>query len=336
MAEPVRMRVLRAIRETPDACSFVLDPIDAEITYRPGQFLTVRVPSDRTGSVARSYSLSSSPVRSDPLKITVKRTAGGYASNWLCDNLAAGDVLESLPPGGVFTPRSLDEDLLVVAAGSGITPVMSILKSCLWGGSAQIALVYANRDESSVIYAEELRALQTEYPGRLTVLHWLESVQGIPAAPALRAVMAPYADCEAYVCGPGRFMDLVVSALAGLAVPADRIHVEKFVSLTADPFGVTAVADDRPSTVDVMLDGQTHVLTWPHSRPLLDVLLDAGLPAPYSCREGACSACACFVLDGEVKMRKNEVLEAQDIADGLVLGCQAVPISDHIRVSYDV
>jgi len=334
MAEPLRMRVLRTIRETADACSFVLDPIDAEITYRPGQFLTVRVPSERTGSVARSYSLSSSPERGDPLKITVKRTAGGYASNWLCDNLAPGDVLETLPPGGVFTPRSLADDLLLVAAGSGITPVMSILKSCLAGGDAQVTLVYANRDETSVIFAEELRALQTEYAGRLTVLHWLESVQGIPAA-ALGGIVAPYADREAYVCGPVPFMDLVVSSLTDLGVPADRIHVEKFVSLTADPFDTTTVADDHASTVDVTLDGETRVLAWPHSQSLLDVLLDAGLPAPYSCREGACSACACFVLDGEVKMRKNDVLEAQDIADGIVLGCQAVPISDRIRVSYD-
>ena len=334
MVEPVRLRVLRTISETADARSFVLDPIGTEITYEAGQFLTVRVPSERAGSVARSYSLSSSPVRGEALKITVKRTAGGYASNWLCDNLAVGDVLESLPPGGVFTPRSLDEDLLLVAAGSGITPVVSILKSCLWGGAARITLVYANRDENSVIFADELRGLQAEFAGRLTVVHWLESVQGIPAAPALRGLLAPYAR-EAFVCGPAPFMDLVTAVLTELGVAADRIHLEKFVSLTADPFLAPPAPDGRSSTVEVSLDGETHHLTWPHSRPLLDVLLDAGLPAPYSCREGACSACSCFVVGGEVKMRKNDVLDAQDIADGLVLGCQALPISDHIQVSYD-
>src|SRR5437588_6999120 len=127
-AEPLRMRVVEVIRETADAHSFVLEPVDHEggLAYRPGQFLTIRVPSELTGTASRSYSLSSSPERGEPLKITVKRTAGGYVSNWLCDNLAAGDMLDSLRPGGVFTPKSLDEDLLLVAAGSGITPVVSI------------------------------------------------------------------------------------------------------------------------------------------------------------------------------------------------------------------
>ncbi|MET7896559.1 ferredoxin--NADP reductase [Streptomyces mirabilis] len=338
MAEPVRMRVVRTIRETADACSFVLVPVAGGITYRPGQFLTVRVPSERTGSVARSYSLSSSPVRDEPLTITVKRTRDGYASNWLCDNVTEGHVLECLPAGGVFAPRSLDEDLLLVAAGSGITPVMSILKSCLWGGSARITLIYANRDERSVIYAEELRSLQTSHPGRLAVLHWLASVQGTPTAPALRAMAAPYSPREAYVCGPGPFMALVAEALGESGVPAERIHVEKFVSLTADPFAPAVEADEdgHPAgTVHVTLDGRTHELTWPRSRPLLDVLLDAGLQVPYSCREGACSACACVVTNGEVKMRRNDVLEPEDIDDGIVLGCQAMPISDHVQVSYD-
>ncbi|MDX2676679.1 ferredoxin--NADP reductase [Streptomyces soliscabiei] len=344
MAEQVRLRVLRTIQETADACSFVLEPVDTELTYRPGQFLTVRVPSERTGSVARSYSLSSSPVRPDPLTITVKRTAGGYASNWLCDHVAKGDVLEVLRPGGVFTPGSLDDDLLLVAAGSGITPVMSILKSCLWGGRARVTLIYANRDENAVIYAGELQALQRQYAERLTVLHWLESVQGVPSAAALGAIASPYATREAYVCGPGPFMDLVVDALTELGAAASRIHVERFVSLTSDPFNPSvaaddasdAAADDRPAgTVEITLDGQTRRLAWPRSRPLLDVLLDAGLAAPYSCREGSCSACACVVLAGEVKMRRNDVLEAQDIADGIVLGCQALPMSEHVRVSYD-
>jgi 3-ketosteroid 9alpha-monooxygenase subunit B len=130
-------------------------------------------------------------------------------------------------------------------------------------------------------------------------------------------------------------MDLVVATLTALGVPGERVHVEKFVSLTSDPFGPAPESGDSPATVEVTLDGQTRQLVWPHSRPLLDVLLDAGLPAPYSCREGSCSACACVLLDGEVKMRRNDVLDADDIADGIILGCQAVPVSDHVRVTYD-
>jgi 3-ketosteroid 9alpha-monooxygenase subunit B len=131
-------------------------------------------------------------------------------------------------------------------------------------------------------------------------------------------------------------MDLVVAVLTGLGASADRIHVERFVSLTGNPFAAPEpVAGGPISTVEVSIDGRTHELAWPHTRPLLDVLLDAGVAAPYSCREGACSACACVVLQGEVKMRRNDVLEPQDIADGIVLGCQALPISDHVRVTYD-
>ena len=132
--------------------------------YKPGQFLTVAVPSDRTGTVARCYSLSSAPHETDLLKITVKRTAEGYGSNWLCDNLAKGNELRVLPPSGIFTPADLDADFLLFAGGSGITPVISIAKSALAQGSGKVVLLYANRDERSVIFADALAALAAEHP----------------------------------------------------------------------------------------------------------------------------------------------------------------------------
>ncbi len=141
----------------------VPDELRDKFAYRPGQFLTLRIPSDRTGSVARCYSLASSPFTDDAPKVTVKRTSDGYGSNWLCDNIAAGQTLEVLPPAGVFTPKSLDHDFLLFGAGSGITPVISILKSALTQGGGTVVLVYANRDEKSVIFAEELRALAEKY-----------------------------------------------------------------------------------------------------------------------------------------------------------------------------
>src|SRR5439155_10086266 len=133
---------------------------------------TLRVPSDKTGSVARCYSLASSPHIDDAPKVTVKRTVGGYASNWLCDNVSAGDRIDVLPPAGTFTPADLDTDFLLWAGGSGITPVMSILKSALCAGTGRVVLVYANRDERSVIFADELRSLTARHGGRLTVVHW--------------------------------------------------------------------------------------------------------------------------------------------------------------------
>jgi len=162
--------VAEVIRETDDACSLVLDvppPLAATFGYRPGQFVTVRVPSDRTGSVARCYSLSSSPLTGERPAITVKRTAGGFASNWIMDQVTAGTVLDLLPPAGVFSPGSLDGDFLLFAAGSGITPVMSILKSVLAAGRGRVVLVYANRDERSVIFGPSLRGLMAAASGRL-------------------------------------------------------------------------------------------------------------------------------------------------------------------------
>ncbi|MGH3251909.1 MAG: FAD-binding oxidoreductase, partial [Trebonia sp.] len=177
MRDFYQVPVAEVIRETGDASSLVLGvppPLAAAFAYRPGQFVTVRVPSDQTGSVARCYSLCSSPQAGDPPAITVKRTAGGYASNWILDNVTAGTVLDVLPPAGTFCPPSLDGEFLLFAAGSGITPVISILKSVLAAGRGRVALVYANRDEQSVIFAAELRRLAASAAERLVVLHWLD------------------------------------------------------------------------------------------------------------------------------------------------------------------
>ncbi|WP_119729197.1 ferredoxin--NADP reductase [Thermomonospora amylolytica] len=337
----LKVRVAEVVRETAEAHTLVLEPAEEDrdrFAYRPGQFLTVRVPAG-DGHVARCYSLCSSPVCDDRLKVTVKRVAGGLGSNWICDNVAEGDVLEVLRPSGTFTPASLDEDLLLLAAGSGITPVMSILKSCLAAGRGSVTLVYANRDERSVIFAGELRALAERHGERLTVVHWLESLQGLPTAAALRALARPYRGREAFVCGPEAFMDLATSVLTGLGMPAGRVHVEKFFSLSGDPFAEPepddAADDEAPATVEVEIDGETRTVPWPRSQRLLDVLLRAGVDAPYSCREGSCAACACVLLEGEAEMDANTVLDRRDLDDGLILACQARPLSDRLRVSYD-
>jgi 3-ketosteroid 9alpha-monooxygenase subunit B len=323
MADVHRLRVAEVIDETPDARSFVLE--GGGFTPRPGQFLTVRI-----GTAARCYSLSSAP--HEPLKITVKRTPDGYGSHWMCDNAVVGTELDVLGPVGVFTPASLDGDLLAFAGGSGITPVMSIIRSVLSGGAGRVTLVYANRDERSVIFARELAGLAAEHPDRLVVVHWLESVQGLPTVPQLAALARP---CdEAFVCGPAPFMDAARVALrqAGVA----RVHVERFVSLSSNPFenAVASSGEGPDATVEVELDGEHHRFPWPARTRLLDLLLDQGLDAPFSCREGACSACACRLVRGEVKMLNNDVLDEQDLADGYVLACQAVPVTDTVGITY--
>ena len=354
MADFHRLRVSEVTAETADAVSLTLDvppELAPHYAYRPGQFLTLRIPTADGSALARCYSLSSSPHAGADLTVTVKRVADGRGSNWLCDQVEVGAELDTLPPAGTFTPRSLNADLLLVAAGSGITPVMSILRAALGAGRGRLTLLYANRDERSVIFADELRELVAAYPARLVVLHWLESLQGLPGRGALAALAAPHAEREVFLCGPTPFMDAITHALRDLGVPRKRLHIERFVSLTEDPFaglsagsespvedsaeGSPAAAGDVDSSVQVELDGERHTFRWPAGTLLLDLLRERGLDAPFSCREGACSACACRVTSGEVKMRRNEVLDQTDLDEGYVLACQALPITESVSVSYD-
>lgn len=345
----LELQIAEVVAETDDARSLVFavpdEPGDPDIPperlrYAPGQFLTLRIPSERTGSVARCYSLCSSPFTDDALTVTVKRTADGYASNWLCEHARAGMRIHVLAPSGTFVPKTLDDDFLLMAAGSGITPIMSICKSALAEGGGQVTLLYANRDEKSVIFSDALRELSAKHPDRLTVVHWLESLQGMPSVAALAKLAAPYTDRPVYICGPGPFMDAARQALESLKVPAAQVHIEVFKSLDSDPFAAvkiddTAPGDQPPATAVVQLDGETHTVSWPRNAKLLDVLLAKGLDAPFSCREGHCGACACTLRSGKVSMEVNDVLEQQDLDDGLILACQSHPESDSVEVTYD-
>ncbi len=352
------LKVLDVVEETPEAHSIVFevpDDLAEQFAYTPGQFLTVAVPSEQTGLAARCYSLSSAP-HSGRHQITVKRTADGYASNWICDNLREGDTLRVLPPSGIFTPRDIEADLLLFAGGSGITPVMSITRTALEKGHGKVVLFYANRDEQSVIFGKEIAELSKEYADRFVVVHWLESVQGLPTPEQLHAFASYFTQYTAFVCGPAPFMKAVVGSLKDLGFPRDRRHQEKFVSLGGNPFGdveemqaaakTLADADDHedddevpisgPIAVEVELDGQDYSFDdWQGDKVLLEFLEEKGIDAPFSCREGNCSACACVVLEGEVKLKRNEVLDPEDLADGIRLVCQSLPASEKLRITYN-
>jgi 3-ketosteroid 9alpha-monooxygenase subunit B len=304
----------------------------------------LRIPA-AGGAVGRCYSLCSSPHVDSVLRIAVKRVRDGVGSNWINETLSVGDEVECLVPGGVFTPKSFDDDLLLLAGGSGITPVLSILKSMLAVGHGRIVLVYANQHEKSVMFADLLRELAQAHPDRLHVLHWLESVQGRPSRALLKALIAPYGSYTAFLCGPSPFMETVTHALRDCGVPPARIHIERFQSLIDDPFAVADAGapadadgdgdgDGETTHLQVELDGTTHEFEWPRRTKLLDFLLAKGLKAPYSCRLGQCSACACILDEGEVKMLTNEILEQEDLDEGYVLGCQSLPITDKVKIRY--
>jgi 3-ketosteroid 9alpha-monooxygenase subunit B len=325
------LRVLDVVAETQDAKSLVLDvPADLESAFRyaPGQFLTFRIPS---AAIMRCYSMASSPHAGEPLKVTIKRVAGGIGSNWLCDHVKPGDFVEVLPPAGIFTPASLANDLLLLAGGSGITPIISVLKSALAEGGGRILLVYANRDEASIIFRDELRLLVQRYPARLTVVHWLDTLLSLPTSHHLRRLIEGWAGAECFICGPGPFMDSAAAAVLALGTNADRVHIERFVVEDEVP----ADAGGQASVVEVVADGRTQTLSWPRNMRLLDVLLNAKIRAPYSCRMGACCACAWRMLEGKVELLHNDVLNAADLAEGWILTCQAIPLSPTIKISAD-
>ena len=332
------LKVLEVIEETHDARSIVFD-VPAELRetfrYKPGQHLQVHVPNGGK-ALPRCYSCSS--VADEPLRVTVKRVVDGRASNWLCGTLRAGDTLDVAKPAGVFTPRSLERDFLMYAGGSGITPVFSILRTALRIGKGRIRLVYANRDERSVIFGKELARLSREHPQRLQVVHWLDSVQGIPSQAQLAELARGWEQAEAFICGPGLFMDSTAAALHELGLPHARVHIERFVSLPedADDVAVAAPVDsDAPEVlIEAELDGVMHTVKGRQDQLLIESLEAAGLTPPYSCRAGACAACMCHLEEGDVELVNNHVLTQDDADQGWILACQALPTSPRVRVKY--
>lgn len=333
------LRVARIITETPDARSVVFDVPPAlreQFTYKPGQFLTLRVPFEGRW-LPRCYSLSSTPLHDEPLRVTIKQVRDGRASNWLCQHLREGDHLDVLAPAGAFVPRHFDDDFVLFGGGSGVTPVLSILRTALITGSGRILLIYANRDEASVIFAAELKALASAHPQRLQVIHWLDSVQGIPAVAQLAEIARPWAHAQAFICGPGPFMDAAVSALQGLGMPHGRIHVERFVSLPEEG-SVPALPAVNPegvsSHLSVRLDGEEFELPCAEGETLLSAMQRAGLSPPSSCLVGSCATCMCAVERGAVEMLRNEALDQQELSEGWVLACQSIPRSEQLRVCF--
>ena len=333
------LKILEVIEETADARSIVFE-VPAELAekfkYKPGQHLQMRVPCGEK-AIPRCYSCSSMPYGDEALRVTVKRVTDGRASNWLCGNLKKGDTLDVAAPAGMFTPRALDGAFLMYAGGSGITPVYSIIRSVLARGRGRVRLVYANRDEASVIFGKELAVLSREFPERLQVIHWLDRVQGFATQAQLAALAEGWETAEIFVCGPGVFMDAVAAAMKAAGVPHPQVHIERFVSLPEDADDerpVSAAADGPVTEIEAELDGVVHKLTGLPGQLLLESLEAAGIAAPFSCRAGACAACMCHLEDGDIELIHNHVLTNQDMEQGWVLACQAVPTSPKVRVKY--
>ena len=334
------LRIASVIEETHDACSLEFDipeSLESTFRYRPGQFLTLRIPW-KDDWLPRCYSLSSSPFENERLRVTVKRVDDGRGSNWLCDEISAGDSLQVLAPAGVFVPRDLDRNFLLFAGGSGVTPVLSILRSALSQGNGVVRLIYANRDEKSVIFKDSLNALAAEFPERLQIIHWLDSVQGRPTEKQLAAFAIGLEEPEVFVCGPEPFMKGVESGMKIAGISGKAVHVERFVSLPGESETTTESIVEhegaKATKLTVELDGETHQIDCEPGEVLLAAMQREGMKPPHSCLVGSCASCMCTLVEGDVDLLANEALDAEELSEGWTLACQAVATSEAVHLKF--
>ena len=331
------LRVTRVIRETADASSYVLEPPDdlrSAFAYEAGQFCTFRVRVDGQPHL-RCYSMSSSPAVDPDLAVTVKRTPGGLVSNFMLDHLAAGDVVEVTRPAGVFRLTAGNEDIVAFSAGSGITPVHSLVKTALSSSTRKVRLFYANRDHDSVIFRAELEALGAQHGDRLTVIHHLDDERGLVEPDTVRQIAGVDWDSEFYVCGPGPFMDIVEEALLAGGVGAERIHIERFTppELVPDPVPPFSTAVGSQVTID--LAGRVDTAEHRPGTTILQTARQMGMAPPFSCEAGSCATCMARLVEGTVDMFVNNALDDDEVAEGWVLTCQSVPTSPSVHVVYE-
>jgi ferredoxin-NADP reductase len=328
------LRVVEVVDETADARSFVLEvppSLTDRFAYAAGQFCTFRATIDGE-SVARCYSMSSSPEADDPLTVTVKRVVGGRMSNWMNDRLAPGDAIDVLVPAGLFVLRAADAPIVAFAGGSGITPILSIVKTALLTTRREIALVYANRDARSVIFADALEALRAGSGGRLSLHHHLDAETGFLDADACAGLVGDRTGADFYVCGPGPFMEVVEAGLARRGVDPERLFIERFEHPDEAP--AADVASETKSLV-VRIRGRKHEIAYQPGESILHAVRRAGLKPPFACEAGACGSCMALVVEGQATMRANNALDADEVEEGYVLTCQAMPTSREVVVDYE-
>ncbi len=336
-----RLTVKAVREETAEARSFVLVPEAGEkdlYRYVPGQFLTFRVPHE-TGEILRSYSLSSAPCSDPDLYVCVKRVAEGRGSNWFNDRLTPGARIMASRPAGRFVLRDSPAPLLLIAGGSGITPCISLVKQALFETERRVKLVYANRDEASIIYRDALDLLERRFPERFTCQHWLDQALGFMTPIDVTGIAKGWEQAESYICGPDPLMTMAEETLVGLFGPEAVILTERFVS-PDDPATEEAQPPQNGLAVGsfrVTLDGKDHDLEVAAGQTLLEAALAAGVDVPSSCTEGHCSTCMSQLKSGEVAMGSTRALSKRNLARGYVLACQARPTSaEPIWLDFDL
>lgn len=352
-----KLRVAEVKRETPDAVSvrFELpDSLREAFQFRAGQHLTFR--REFGGEeIRRNYSVCVSPSEG-VLKIGVKQISGGAFSTWVNTELKAGDELEVMAPHGSFCwnfEPSVQREYVAFAGGSGITPVLSLMKTALaLEPSSRCTLFYGNRNSMGVMFLEEIAALKDRYLDRFSVFHFLEEeeeeielfngrLDRAKAEDILSTLVHPQNVDAFFICGPGPMMDAIEEALIAKGVDKPRILIERFTTgpMSAAQAAAARALEEKAAglKMSVTLNGRRMQVAFdPANHSILDNVRAAGLPAPFACKGGVCATCRAKVTAGEVEMKVNYGLSAEEIADGYVLTCQATPVTEGVALTYDV
>jgi len=340
---PLRVAAVERLCADAVAVTFdVPDELADRYAFRPGQSLTVRRAGER-----RTYSICA-PAGAPP-RIGVREVPGGAVSSWLVHDVRPGDEVEVAPPTGTFTPdlRAGGRHVLI-AAGSGITPVLSIAASLLRNPDAQVGVLYGNRRADTVMFAEELADLKDRHPSRLELVHLLsrearevDLLSGRLDAAKLRTLLPLLLDVPAvdhwWLCGPFGMVTDATAVLGEFGVPAERIHRELFWvdEPPPDPVRHEPEPPGEAREVTVVLDGRSTTVAVGGADTVLEGAQRARPDLPFACKGGVCGTCRAKVIDGEVRMRRNFALEDAEVAAGFVLTCQATPVSPKVVVSFD-
>ena len=341
---PLTVARVDSLTDDSAAVTFDVPPALAQrFAFAPGQSLTVR-----RGEARRSYSICAA--RGRPPRIGVREVTGGAVSGWLVHEVRPGDVIDVQVPSGSFTP-DLDTpgQHVMIAAGSGITPVLSIAGSLLAAqDSSAVTLLYGNRRNDTVMFADELADLKDAYPERICLVHVLsrepqevELFNGRLDAAKLRSLLPVTVDVAAvdhwWLCGPFGMVEDAIGVLTGLGVPRGRIHRELFYVEEAPPAQATheEAAAGPGAKVTVLLDGRSSTVTVPVGTPVLDGAQRVRPDLPFACKGGVCGTCRARLAEGEVTMRRNYALEQEELDAGYILTCQSLPASASLIVDYD-
>ena len=357
MAARYFLKVKDVVRETPDAVTITFwHPISEEIRYQPGQFLTFLL-NINGQKVRRSYSMASSPHVDVSLAVSVKRVPGGLVSNYLCERIHPGDILETLEPMGTFVPK-LDAQnrrtLILIGAGSGITPLFSMAKSALHAEpNSRIWLIYGNRNQESIIYKAHLDAMEQAYgksrfqtthvlsqptgtwtglDGRLNQHTLTRLLEDVPVADRQRA--------SVYMCGPDGMMAEARTALALVGIPAERVYKESYATapvMAGDVMEEPMTDDDDSGSpeVTVLYEGSEYKFAVAPHQTILEAALELDIDLPYSCQAGMCTACLGKCTSGTVRLDEEDGLSASELKAGYVLTCVAHPVGRDVVIEID-